>query len=866
MFDGLGRELSSDDALTGGLPSESRYDARGNVVAQWGEGLDSHIAANASISSYDAYGQLLSSTAPGTTTPTRYTYNADGTTARVDNPDGTYATYVYDDAGNQVSTTTQDGTTTTRNDLGGRTVSSTTADGVSTTFTFDLLSRQISVTGAGNPTASTTSYNVLGQVLSTVDADGIESSSTCDAAGRVTASTVAGKTTRTAFDPAGHVLSTTDPDGAAVRSRFDEFGQTCEEVHTTAAGDVRHTDTTYDSLGRTAATDDGLTGVHREFIYPSAPGQSTTLVTRYGGVTTTATVDASGVEISRVTALDGTSTLTRSVTGTDTVRRETGWMVGDTDFVRTFADEDGKLLSTSIETSTIGYEYDDSSGRKIADTGTLPLANSVAAAYTYTATGRLASDTTSGSATYVFDAAGNIATETVGVLTRTYHYGAGNRLENIKVGGSVETTFAFDSANGWRTAQGPVSNPTERVFGYTGTGRLASYATSQGVSATYGYDAAGKRISSVVIEPSANGTTTTDTCYVYEGLSLLSLAATRTIEGTSAVDVWKISYLYDGQGRPYAGVYRSEQDAAVPFVMVTTDRGDVVELRNTSGSPFAAYGYDAWGTHRSEACTSVAAGSIDAVTAARILERQPLRYAGYCFDGHSGLHYLSARTYDPATRQLLSKDPAKADGEESAYQYCGGDPVGAVDPSGMWAKAVTLRPRVDEWEKMWEMMQVNAGYASEKLMYNLLHYNIAQAFGGWLLWFKGLVQTGGPWDFKADVANKYSGHRTDHVFKFGRQNISLDDWGNIHYGYVLSSVMFPRGGAKGIASLVGVNGSRTWEQVRHEIDNNFWIDYGYDTYAYSPRARVVYRAARGGLPNMYVRAGNGKSYGWWLYA
>lgn len=46
--------------------------------------------------------------------------------------------------------------------------------------------------------------------------------------------------------------------------------------------------------------------------------------------------------------------------------------------------------------------------------------------------------------------------------------------------------------------------------------------------------------------------------------------------------------------------------------------------------------------------------------------------------------YLSARYYDPATCQFITKDPAKADGEESAYQYCGGDPVGKVDPSGRW--------------------------------------------------------------------------------------------------------------------------------------------------------------------------------------
>jgi len=60
----------------------------------------------------------------------------------------------------------------------------------------------------------------------------------------------------------------------------------------------------------------------------------------------------------------------------------------------------------------------------------------------------------------------------------------------------------------------------------------------------------------------------------------------------------------------------------------------------------------------------------------------PGRNAGYAYEAFSELHYCSARYYDPATYQWISKDPIKADGEASAYQYCGGEPVGGVDPSG----------------------------------------------------------------------------------------------------------------------------------------------------------------------------------------
>jgi RHS repeat-associated protein len=66
--------------------------------------------------------------------------------------------------------------------------------------------------------------------------------------------------------------------------------------------------------------------------------------------------------------------------------------------------------------------------------------------------------------------------------------------------------------------------------------------------------------------------------------------------------------------------------------------------------------------------------------AADIAARQPLRYAGYVFDVESGLYYCSQRYYDPSTCQFLSKDPARADGEQTAYGYCGGEPVGSVNP------------------------------------------------------------------------------------------------------------------------------------------------------------------------------------------
>jgi len=180
------------------------------------------------------------------------------------------------------------------------------------------------------------------------------------------------------------------------------------------------------------------------------------------------------------------------------------------------------------------------------------------------------------------------------------------------------------------------------------------------------------------VSPSPTAAGHTTSTYTHEGLTLLSLDATSE-EGTAAAS-WRIDYLTDATGRPYGGIYTSSETLAVAFGIVTTDRGDVRELTDGAGAPFARYDHDAYGNPTRT--LSAATPEIDAATAAAIAERNILRYAGYAFDEHSGLYYLSQRYYDPATCQFITKDPAKADGEESAYQYCGGDPVGKVDPSG----------------------------------------------------------------------------------------------------------------------------------------------------------------------------------------
>src|SRR5919198_2079825 len=91
--------------------------------------------------------------------------------------------------------------------------------------------------------------------------------------------------------------------------------------------------------------------------------------------------------------------------------------------------------------------------------------------------------------------------------------------------------------------------------------------------------------------------------------------------------------------------------------------GSIRAVTDRSGSVAATYNYDAYGKR-----TSVT-GSL----------YNPFGYAGEYTDGESGLLYLRARYYDPATQQFLTRDPIEAVTEQP-YGYSLGTPTNLVDP------------------------------------------------------------------------------------------------------------------------------------------------------------------------------------------
>ncbi|NLE21221.1 MAG: hypothetical protein GX624_00335 [Actinobacteria bacterium] len=314
--------------------------------------------------------------------------------------------------------------------------------------------------------------------------------------------------------------------------------------------------------------------------------------------------------------------------------------------------------------------------RKMDFASAAGLHGDIDAGYTYAESGRLKA---AGGVTYTFNGGGALTKVTGGSTTDTFTYSQRQKVTAMKEDGATVATYQWDNANDRRASEKNASGTVTRRYTYGADGMLAQLEQGQ-TTLDFVYGADGQRLSMV----RTGGSSTTTTTYTYDGLSLLALS------GVNGAQKWSVSYLYNASGVPYAGYYEDLGDGGTTprsawFAIVTDLRGDVVELLDRNGAPFASYRYSVWGQPQggtSGVCSRATTAISDADLASDIAARQVLRYCGYVYDAASGLYYCSARYYDPETRQWTSRDPAKADGVESAYQYAAGSPTLARDPSG----------------------------------------------------------------------------------------------------------------------------------------------------------------------------------------
>jgi RHS repeat-associated protein len=694
----LSATLTTDLRLT-----RNSFDAAGRVVKSWAPGSWSAGSAYdhpeaSTRTTYDIEGRAIAVLAPGAdaSQATTTTYDLGGRVTRVASPDGTWVEYDHDPAGNVVEERRSGATEPKTNtyDLAGRLISTTNEDGATTTSAYDLSGRPIQA-GIGGSGPSSTVYNTAGWVLQRTDSDGIATTYAYDKAGRVVTETIGTDVTVTEYDGSGRTKSVARSDGRSTSFAYDAFGRTIDESQTIAGALVKRTQTSLDEFDRVKGIIETAGGVTRTVGYAEHGSTPVTSTVSYGGLSVESTyAAATGLETS-ASAIGLNTTIHHAVLSRDEQSRMISASVqvnaGTSRATSWVYDAAGKLSSVDgLGFTSAGADFVYENGRKVQETLALSWPASRTGSYAYTDAGRLSTSTIDGqTTTYSFDAAGNITgTKPSGESTTTLTY-SDSRLASM---GS--TSFGWDAANG-RRASMKRSGESSTTYSYTESGALKEFVRPTGdttLSASYSYDASGQRTQSVERAQTSTSSVETTTSWTYDGLNLLSLTAVRSDGAT-----WSITYVYDERSRPYAGIYSSnESTTSTVFLIVTSDRGDVIELVDSAGTAFATYGYDAWGNP--VAASTQSTNTADAPFGVQLALRQPLRYAGYAFDSHSGLYYCSQRYYDPVTMQWMTKDPAKADGEESAYQYCGGNPVGKVDPSGLKLISMSFYPeKKDQW-------------------------------------------------------------------------------------------------------------------------------------------------------------------------
>ena len=148
--------------------------------------------------------------------------------------------------------------------------------------------------------------------------------------------------------------------------------------------------------------------------------------------------------------------------------------------------------------------------------------------------------------------------------------------------------------------------------------------------------------------------------------------------------IWTIYYAYDASGSVIGMEYNGAK-----YWYDKNLQGDIVGIRNSTGTLVAQYVYDAWGNHRQ--ITDGSGNDVSADTS-HIANINPFRYRGYYYDVETGWYYLNARYYDPNVGRFLSPDVILgANGGLQGYNlfaYCNNNPVMFVDPSGNFATAV----------------------------------------------------------------------------------------------------------------------------------------------------------------------------------
>jgi RHS repeat-associated protein len=637
---------------------------------------------------YDENGQLESVTDPLERTWS-YEYSSQGDLTAETDPLGNTHSYEYDEDSRLVAAISPRGNaegaepaeyeTTVERDALGRLVEVTNPLGHSTEYAYDGNGNLTTETDAnGNATKFT--YNANNEQTKIEKPNGAVLETAYDGAGNVTSQTDANEQTTTyvrnvlgqpvevvdplsrktiqEFDAAGNLKAVTDPAERKTSFVYDaadrltevsyseeatpdvEFGYNADSDLTAMADGTGESAFTYDVLGRLTEAENGK-GAVVGYEYDLAE-QLTKLTYPNEKSVSQAFDDAGRLE---------------SVTD---------WLGGTTSFVY---DADSNLESITFPAATGNvdeFAYDPAG---------------FVEKVTY-----LRGAETLASISYVRNKVGQVKEESTQGLPGTkeisYGYDKANRL--ISAG---EASFEYDLADNLTEGLGSTNAYDKASQLETGTGVSYTYdklgertkrTPESGQATTYGYSQAGELTS--VARPEEGEMPAIDQGFAYDGVGLM---ASVTSGETTKNLTWDVgaalplllgdgqnSYIYGPSGLPVMQIPPGEE---VPTYLHHDQLGSTRLLTDGTGKATGTFSYEPYG--------ALAGATGSAST--------PLGFAGEYTDSASGLQYLRARFYDPATGQFLTRDPLEALTRQP-YAYAANDPVNLVDRDGKVAAAACV--------------------------------------------------------------------------------------------------------------------------------------------------------------------------------
>jgi len=311
---------------------------------------------------------------------------------------------------------------------------------------------------------------------------------------------------------------------------------------------------------------------------------------------------------------------------------------GKTDGEDTYAYNDAdqmsevKMLKSTETLASLAYTRDNDGQVKAVTSKGLP--GEEKPAYEYDSNNRLTKGATFA---YEYDSANNPTK----IGTGTYKYNAADELET-----GPSLTYTYDEM-GERTKTKPSTGP----------------------ATTYGYDQAGELTS--VERPKEGETTEIKDTYAYDGNGL---RASQTIAGTTTYMVWDMteelplllsdgtnSYVYGPGGLP---IEQISSGGTVTYLH-HDQQGSTRLLTGSTGTVIGKCTYGAYGAPTCEGATTA-----------------PLGFDGQYTSSDTGLIYMRARVYDPATAQFLTVDPL-AEITGAPYNYASDNPLNQGDASGL---------------------------------------------------------------------------------------------------------------------------------------------------------------------------------------